>query len=156
MMFNMKFKFSIVGLIIFMLPMLINIVYFKFPPVNEVKKAQSVNHVLELIEQVSRILYAVAICILVSNEKLNFKSPWLYTGIVFLVLYYLVWIRYFVGGRDVALLGKSFLCVPQPLAIFPIIYFICASIWMHNYIALGLMVIFGAAHNVVSYISLYK
>lgn len=155
-MFNMRFKFSIIGLIIFMVPMLINIVYFKYPPVNELKKTENVNHVLELIEQVSRVLYAVAICILVSNEKVNLKSPWLYIGIVFLVLYYLVWIRYFAGGRDVALLGKSFLGIPQPLAIFPVLFFICEAMWVHNYIAVSFMVVFGVAHNIISYISLYK
>lgn len=33
-MFKMKFGFSVIGLIIFMAPMLINIVYFMYPPVN--------------------------------------------------------------------------------------------------------------------------
>lgn len=156
-MFNMKFKFSILGVVIFMLPMLINIVYFMYPPVNSGSAASSnSNQIIGMVENISRALYAVAICILVSKETLDFKSPWFYIGIVFLVLYYIVWIRYFIGGRDVALLGKSFLFVPQPLAVFPVLYFICAAIWLHNYAALILMLIFGAAHNINSYISLNK
>lgn len=42
------------------------------------------------------------------------------------------------------------------LAVFPVLYFMCAAFWVHNYVALILMGIFGVVHNIVSYISLYK
>lgn len=86
----------------------------------------------------------------VSEKPLEVKSAWFYIAIAFLVLYYLVWIRYFAGGRDTALLGKAFLFVPMPLAVFPVMYFHCAAIWMHNFPAAIIMVIFGAAHITVS------
>lgn len=155
-MLQYRIRFSWIGLIIFMLPMLINFVYFIFPPVNEPEEAETVNKTWEMIEQVTRVLYAVAICILVSKKEIDFKSPWLYLGLVFLILYYIVWIRYFIGGRDIALLGKSFLFVPMPLAVFPVLYFFFSAIWLHNYIAAILMVIFGIAHNLVSYASFGK
>lgn len=153
-MFDMKFKFSILGIIIFMLPMLINIVYFAYQPENENQNATVIPKMLEWIEQSTRILYAIAMCFFVSNQKVNSKSPWIYLGMLFLVLYYIVWIRYFANGRDAAFLGKSFLFIPMPLAIFPVLYFLCAALWVHNYIALILMVIFGVAHNIISYSSL--
>ena len=154
-MFKMKFGFSVIGLIIFMAPMLINIVYFMYLPANNATaESVSVNKVIEMVEQVTRVLYCLAICFLVSEQKVNFKSPWLYLGLLFLTLYYIVWIRYFAGGRDVILLGKSFLGIPQPLAVFPVLYFICAAVWLHNVPALLLMIAFGAAHNYVSYITL--
>ena len=155
-MLQYKIQFSWIGLIIFALPMLINIVYFVFPPVNAPSEAEASNKIWEMIEQVTRVLYVIAICILVSNKKTDFKSPWFYFGIVFLVLYYIVWIRYFMGGRDVALLGKSFLFVPMPLAVFPVLYFLFSAIWLHNYIAAIIMVVFGIAHNLVSYASFGK
>lgn len=40
-------------------------------------------------------------------------------------------------------------------AIFPVLYFIAASIWLHNYIATVIMIIFGIAHNIVSYQKLH-
>ena len=73
-----------------------------------------------------------------------------------LALYHAVWIRYFAGGRDVALLGKSFCGVPMPLAVFPVLYYLCGALWLHNLPAAGLMLIFGVAHNVVSYQSFQK
>lgn len=155
-MFDLKIGFSIPGIIIFILPMIINIVYFILPPVNAPVEAADVHSWIEMVEQATRILYAIAIVFLVSRKPIEVKSVWLILAVVFLVLYYIVWIRYFMGGRDIALLGKSFLFVPMPLAVFPVLYFICAALWLHNGVAAIVMVIFGIAHNIVSYRSFSK
>ena len=151
----MEFKFSVYGLVIFLLPMFINVVYFLLPPKNIEGEDSNQNKILESIEQISRIAFAVAICTLVSMRELDFKSPFLYLALLFLVLYYIVWIRYFTKGRDVSLLGENFLFVPIPLAVFPVMYFIFASIWMNNYIALAIMILFGIVHFKISYENLY-
>ena len=57
---------------------------------------------------------------------------------------------YFMGGREISLLSRSFLFVPMPLAVFPVLYFLCAAIWLHNLPATIIMVISGAAHLTVS------
>lgn len=150
----MQIGVSWIGIIIFVLPMLINIVYVFFPPVNATETTESVNQVIELVEKVSRMLYMVSICLLVDQREIVYRSVWLYVGVVFLVLYYLVWMRYFIGGRDVVLLTKSFCFIPIPLAVFPVLYFLCAAIWLHNIPAMIFMVIFGIAHFVVSLYSL--
>lgn len=149
----MKVGFSWIGVIIFALPMLINIIYAIIPPVNAPKEPAQANKIIEFVEQTTRILYMLAVCFLVSQRKIDYGSFWLYLGIVFLVLYYIVWIRYFLGGRDVTLLSKSFCLIPMPLAVFPVLYFLCAAIWLHNIPAVIIMIIFGIAHNVVSYSS---
>lgn len=51
---------------------------------------------------------------------------------------------------EVFLLSHSFLFVPMPLAVFPVLYFLCAAVWLHNLPAGILMTIFGAAHLTVS------
>lgn len=105
---------------------------------------------LRLLRGVSRIAYLIVLTFLVGEKPLDLKSAWFYISIAFLVLYYIAWIRYFACGRDTALLGKAFLFVPMPLAVFPVLYFLCAAIWMHNLPAAIVMVIFGAAHITVS------
>ena len=155
-MVGMKLRLSVIGLIIFLLPMLINVVYFMLAPKGESKVESNGTNVIEIIEQGSRILFAITICFLVSNKDVNFKSPFLYISLLFLVLYYIVWIRYFIGGMGEKLLGMNFLFVPIHLAIFPVLYFIFASLWMNNYIATAIMIIFGISHFIVSYQNLYK
>lgn len=144
---NLKLSFSWVGLVIFALPMLINIAYAIFPPAGEAASAKSSARWLETVEGVSRIAYLIVLTFLVGEKPLDLKSAF---SIAFLVLYYIAWIRYFACGRDAALLGKAFLFVPMPLAVFPVLYFLCAAIWMHNLPAAIVMVIFGAAHITVS------
>ena len=135
---------------IFALPMLINIVYVMFPPAGKAEQTSAVTHWVEIVEQISRIAYLFAVTLLVSRETLSFRSVWLSLAAVFLVLYYAVWLRYFIGGREVVLLSRSFLFVPMPLAVFPVLYFLCAAIWLKNLPAAIIMVIFGAAHLAVS------
>ena len=152
---NYKIGFLWIAVVIFLLPMFINIAYVVFPPANADSNTQATNKVLELIEQSTRILYFVSLVLIVSKKTISYKSPWLILAVVFLILYHIVWIRYFAGGRDIALMGKSFCGVPMPLAVFPVLYFIFAALWLHNYIACGFMIIFGIAHIVISYMSFH-
>ena len=147
---NLKVSFSWVGLVVFALPMLINIAYVMFPPAGEAKPPAPVTHWVEIVEQVSRIAYLLAVTLLVSRRPVSWRSAWLFLAAVFLILYYAVWIRYFALGREIALLKRTFLFVPMPLAVFPVLYFLCAAVWLHNVPAVILMVIFGAAHWTVS------
>ena len=147
---NLKVSFSWIGLVIFALPMLINVVYVMFPPAGKAEQTSAVTHWVEIVEQISRIAYLFAVTLLVSRDKLGFRSGWLYLAAAFLILNYAVWLRYFMSGREIALLSRSFLFVPMPLAVFPVLYFLCAAIWLHNLPAAIIMVIFGAAHLTVS------
>lgn len=147
---NLKVSFLWIGLVIFALPMLINIAYVMFPPAGKAEQPVVVTHWIEIVEQISRIAYLFAVTLLVSRDKLGFRSVWFSLAAVFLVLYYAVWLRYFIGGREIVLLSRSFLFVPMPLAVFPMLYFLCAAVWLHNLPAVILMTIFGAAHLTVS------
>lgn len=147
---NLKISFSWIGLVVFALPMLINLVYAAFPPADEPQPPAPVTRWVEIVEQASRIAYLLAVTFLVSRTPVSVRSTWFFLAVAFLLLYYAVWIRYFVFGRDVALLERVFLFVPMPLAVFPVLYFLCAALWLHNVPAAVLMVIFGATHLTVS------
>ena len=147
---NLQISFSWIGLVAFALPMLINLVYAAFPPAGEPQPPAPVTRWVEIVEQISRIAYLLAVTLLVSRKPVSVRSTWFFLAAAFLLLYYAVWIHYFVLGRDVALLKRAFLFVPMPLAVFPVLYYLCAALWLHNVPAAVLMVIFGAAHLTVS------
>lgn len=107
---NLKVSFSWVGLVVFALPMLINIAYVMFPPAGEAKPPAPVTHWVEIVEQVSRIAYLLAVTLLVSRRPVSWRSAWLFLAAVFLILYYAVWIRYFALGREITLLKRVSLC----------------------------------------------
>ncbi len=147
---NLKLSFSWIGLAVFALPMLVNIAYAVFPPAKKAEQTAAAARWIEIVEQISRIAYLAAITLLVSRKAVGIRSVWLWLSAVFLVLYYIVWIRYFAGGREIALLNRPFLFVPMPLAVFPVLYYLCAAVWLHNIPAVILMTVFGAAHLAVS------
>lgn len=147
---NLKFSFSWIGLVIFALPMLINIAYALFPPTADDGAHRPVSHWAEITEHVCRGAYLIALTATVSRRPLEYRSVWLYLAAAFLILYYTVWIRYFAGGRDTALLGKPFLLVPVPLAVFPVLYYLCTAVWLCNIPAAVFMTVFTAAHITVT------
>lgn len=150
---DVHFGFSWTGLVVFLLPMIINIFYAVSPPAGKNKDAFKNNKypVLEGVEQISRIVYAILICVLVSNRPLNYRNPLMFVSGAFLLFYIIVYLRYFVGGRRAALLGESFLMISQPVAVFPVLYFLFAALWMDNPLAALVMVVFGVAHNIIVY-----
>ncbi len=150
---SLKPSFTWIGLAVFALPMLINIAYVLLPPAEKAEQA-AVTHWIELVEQASRIAYLLAVTFLVSQKPVSARSGWLWLAVLFLALYYAAWLRYFAGGRKIALLHRAFLLVPMPLEVFPVLYFLCAALWLHNIPAAVIMVIFGAAHLAVSLQSL--
>lgn len=155
-MFSERFGFSWLGLIVFILPMLINIVFFITEKNADTPQNPCPYKWIEIIEQSARVLLAAALCVLVSNQRTQWSSPFFILSILFLILYYIVWIRYFAGGMDAGLLSEKFLFVPIPLAVFPVLYFLFAALWLHNGIAAIIVCIFGAAHYAVSYFNLCK
>lgn len=153
---NLKLSFSWIGIVVFALPMIINIFYAFFPPADSPAAAAPVPKALEMVEQASRIAYLLVITFAVSKKQPTVHSAWLYLAVLFLALYYAVWFRYFLSGRKTELLGKSFLFVPIPLAVFPVAYYIFAALWLHNIPAAAVMTVFGAAHIAVSFLSFRK
>lgn len=147
---NLKVSFSWVGLVVFALPMPINLAYAAFPPAGKAEPPTPVTRWVELVEQSSRIAYLLAVMLLVSREPVRPQGVWFWLAVCFLALYYAVWIRYFLGGREIALLQRAFLLVPLPLVVFPVLYYLCAALWLRNLPAVILMLIFGAAHLAVS------
>lgn len=129
------------------------IAYAVFPPVGAAVSSKNIPRWLETAEGISRIAYLAAMTFLVSEKPYCVKSGWAFAAALFLLLYYIVRVRYFVSGRDIALLGKPFLFVPIPLAVFPVLYYLLAAIWAGNIPAAAIMAIFGAAHITVSAMS---
>ena len=83
-----------------MLLMLINIAHVVLPPVGNV---ENIARWRETVENASRVAYRLSLTFLVSGNGFDWGSVWFYANTVLLALYYIVWIRYFAGGHDVAL-----------------------------------------------------
>lgn len=142
----MSINFSWRALVIIILAMIPNIIYFIIPPTDVPESLGSRIKLIESIESISRIISFVLLLFLAKNPNSNFKNPWVVGMFIFLLLYCVQWGRYFYGGGSYSLLGKSFLGIPMPMVIFPVCYFICAALWLDCFPAVIALVVFGIAH----------
>ncbi|WP_110929874.1 hypothetical protein [Paenibacillus bouchesdurhonensis] len=135
--------FSWKGFLVVLLPMIPNILYFAIP--NSISTGGSAeNHkVLDLIEHGSQFMYMALLVIVISKQTIPFKSNYIISMAIFLIAYYVLWILLFAGHKNILV----FLC----MAVFPVIYFILAEMWLYNYFAIVPTVIFGIVHTIITY-----
>lgn len=141
---NNSIGFSLQGFLIILLPMVPNIFYFVFPKFFISNHEVTKHKILELIEHSSQFLFMALLLLLKSDIDASRQSRLVLVISLVLITYYLLWVLLFLGYKNRVIL----MC----MAIFPVIYFILAEIWLHNYFAIIPTVIFGIAHSMITYL----
>ena len=139
---NTTFGISGLGILFFFLPMVPNFIYMMKAPLNELDKNQKKMKLDG--EELSRDFLVFFLMVLRPQEEKNII--YLALSLVFLVLYYAAWGRYFKSGMKKENLLSPFIGIPVPLALLPIPYFAFASLYLSNYPALVLSLLFGFFH----------
>jgi hypothetical protein len=141
---NHYFGFSWSGLIVFLLPMIPNIFYFLIP-VSEVSENKVKGHLLlGIIEHGSQAVFIFLLIFVISNQTSEILCPYTIGMIIMLIFYYILWIIYFKGKANFAIL--------LGMAVLPVAYFLLAEMWLHNYLAIIPTVLFGIVHVIITYI----
>lgn len=91
-----RFGFDVWGLILFLLVMLPNFIWFAVPAHNDVLRAESVTPVVDMIASVFQVLTVACLCFVINKErgKLRF-SPLVIAAVVCVVVYYIGWVLYY-------------------------------------------------------------
>jgi len=141
---NYAIQFSLMGLILYVLQLLPNIIWLLAPPANNVlTKNSSPYPIMNIMEQVFGIA-TVAILILIVNKTGERNSNFfLGLAILFLAGYYVAWVFYYMGVVSPWLLIIG-------IAAMPPLYFFFAGLWLENYVALVLCIIFGIVHIAIT------
>lgn len=138
--------FSITGTIIAAVMLLPNIIYIFFPPQNvpaENKDAGRFFTVMEYIGQVALIALLV-----VSRDSFHGRAfdVWAVLMVICIAVYYGLWLRYFLGGRQASLLYRPLLALPVPMAVFPVFAFAFAGVWGNSLFLLAASAVFALGH----------
>ena len=93
-----KFGFDVLGLILFLLVMLPNFIWFAVPAPKDVLRAESATPMVDMIASVCQIMTVACLCFVINKErgKLRF-SPWMIAAVVCVVIYYIGWALYYAG-----------------------------------------------------------
>ena len=106
-----------------------NLVFLAFPPKNVAKYGKAEDSALfTIIERVGQVsAFVLPLLFPLSFSGAWTLVAWLAMGIL-LVSYYALWVRFFAGNRDYALLFRPALGAPAPMAIAPVLYFLLSSL----------------------------
>ena len=93
-----KFGFNIYGLLLFLIIMIPNFIWFAAPAPNDVLRTESVTEVIDTIASVCQILMVIALCIFanIKNHKFHI-TPLIIFVIICCLIYFASWVSYYVG-----------------------------------------------------------
>ena len=136
-----KLSFEICGLLLFLIVMIPNFIWFAIPAPNDILRTKSITETVDTVASVCQILMIVAICIIRNRESKKLCiSPFIIMAAACYLLYVASWIAYYSGMTNVVvILG---------LTIPPCLAFLFFSIDRKNGIALIPISIFTICHLV--------
>lgn len=122
--------FSYIGLIYLLMLFIPNIVWTKRQPDGYAELAKNENKVLLLFERVGQVLIVISVLIFSDYNPTEFSAwtAWLIISFLLMIIYEIVWIRYFIKPTLKNFYG-SFLFIPIPLALLPVIAFLLLGIY---------------------------
>ena len=93
-----RFGFDFWGLLLFLLVMLPNFIWFAVPAPNDVLRTESVTPVVDVMASICQVLTVACLCFLINEkrDKLRF-SPLVIAAAVCVAVYYLGWVLYYSG-----------------------------------------------------------
>ena len=100
-----KFGFDSRGLILFLVIMIPNFIWFAVPAPNDVLRTESVTKVVDAIGSVCQVAMVATLCVIVHKERKKLGITPLIPAIIGCCLvYYLCWILYYTGVTNVVVI----------------------------------------------------
>lgn len=93
-----RFGFDFWGLLLFLLVMLPNFIWFAVPAPDDILRTESVTPVVDILSSVFQVLTVACLCFVIRKERSKFRfSPLVVATIACLAAYYIGWARYYAG-----------------------------------------------------------
>ena len=102
---NYQLGFDLWGLVLFLVIMLPNFVWFVLPAPNDILRGESVTPLVDTIAQVFQIMMAAALCVVINTTRDKPMKPvYAIAAIVCIVLYFAGWAAYYTGFTNAAVI----------------------------------------------------
>ncbi len=134
-----KIGFDIWGLMIFLIIMIPNFIWFAVPAPNDILRADSATEIVDTIASVCQVMMVIALCLLINKERKKISITKLITAsICFCLIYFASWVFYYSGiTNSMVILG---------LTIPPCLSFLFFAIDRKNIFAVIFISIFTICH----------
>lgn len=95
---NYKIGFELWGLVLFLIIMIPNIIWFAVPAPNDIMRADSITPTIDSLGSICQILFIIALCILKRKGIPQIQiNPLIIMVIISVLLYFTGWIFYYTG-----------------------------------------------------------
>jgi hypothetical protein len=125
--------------------MLPNVAWMLFYDLNA-GPSVSVPLALSIAENAGRVAVLALPFFYSLNVKKKYSSLAMVAMAIALAVYYVAWVRFFVGGGSAGLLSAPLLGIPGPLALAPVGLLIFSAYLMDSWVIFSVAVSFGALH----------
>ena len=96
-----RFGFDVWGLILFLLVMLPNFIWFAVPAPNDVLRSDSVTTIVDTVASVCQVLTIACLCFVIHKERRKLRfSPLAIATVVCIFVYYIGWALYYTGNAS--------------------------------------------------------
>ncbi|MCI8347842.1 MAG: hypothetical protein HFE74_00195 [Firmicutes bacterium] len=135
--------FSLFGLVVVIVVVIPNFVFAKKGRETKLDDIDTAGVMASFLEVVSRI--GLTLALILMRFELRYDVMGICAGVA-LLIYFILWLRYFKNGcyyPDIYM--KSFVGIPVPFDVFISLYFIFASLWLCNIVALGFSLVYAVS-----------
>ena len=136
---NYRIGFDWIGLILFLIIMIPNFIWFVVPAPNDVLRTESVTGTIDSIASVCQALMVASLCLFINRKNSKSKlTGTIITVMACVVLYYICWLCYYRGNIETTVLIG--------LTVFPCAAFLIYSYKRRNMIAAFFAGVFSMCH----------
>lgn len=134
-----KIGFDILGLLLFLIIMIPNFIWFAVPTSNDILRNESITPMIDMIALIFQVIMVLSLCIIKNKQcQKPMKKTWFKWIIISIILYFVGWILYYIGIVNSVII--------LDLCIAPCVAFIILSIDQKNIVALISSIIFMICH----------
>ena len=134
-----KIGFDILGLLLFLIIMIPNFIWFAVPTSNDILRNESITPVIDMIASIFQVIMVIALCIIKNKHcQKPMKKIWFKLIIVSIIIYFAGWILYYIGIVNALVIID--------LCIAPCVAFMLLSIARKNIFAFILSIMFMICH----------
>jgi hypothetical protein len=128
-----------------------NLLFLVLPPLDLGKHGMPSDSlpftILERVGQVGSFVLPLFVPLSFSGGLVTIA--WVAMGLT-LAFYYAGWVRFFLRGRDYALLFKPMMGIPVPMAVSPALYFLFSSVVLGSFYQAIAAALLGVGHVAIS------
>ena len=134
-----KIGFDVLGLLLFLIIMTPNFIWFAVPTSNDILRNESLTPMIDMIASIFQVIMVISLCIIKNKQcQKSMEKTWFKWIVIAIIIYFVGWILYYLGIVNSVII--------LDLCIAPCVAFIILSIDRKNIIALIASIIFMICH----------